>query len=145
MRAALKKDPELSSGFCTSSAGISAFPGDGASRHSIDVMLSEWEIDISSHAASALDEKKIFDAFLILTMTGHQKEYLLTEYPEAGGKTYTLKEFTGNGQTHADYSQDYRCCPDITDPYGRPIHLYSQCAREIKEAVDKLIDIIKKS
>jgi len=145
MRAALKNDRELSSRFITSSAGISAYPGDHASRHSMDVMLSEWKIDISSHAACPLNEKEVSDAFLILTMTRHQKEYITSEYPEAKVKTYTLKEFARDRQVGNYYSQDYSSIPDITDPYGKPLHIYSRCAGEIKEAVDKLVDIIKKS
>lgn len=145
MRSALESDPELSSGFSASSAGISILSGDRAGSHSIDVMMSEWKIDISGHAASALDGKEIFDAFLILTMTGQQKEYLISRYPEAIGKTFTLKEFVKNGQAGTYHSQNHSGSLDITDPYGSPIHTYSLCAREIKEAVEKLTGIIKKS
>ncbi len=145
LKAALAKDPQLSSNFSASSAGISVYPGDSASSHSMNVMLSEWKIDISGHTASAISEKKIYEAFIILTMTWQQKEFILSRFPEAIGKTYTLKEFAMNGQLHGDYMQDYTRGLDITDPYGSPIHLYSRCALEIKAAVDKLADIIKKS
>lgn len=145
MKAALEKDPQLASMFCTASAGISAYPGDRASLHSRSVMLSDWKIDISSHIASSLDQKAVLDAFLILTMTLHQKEYILSEYPDAIRKTYTLKEFAANGQAHLSYFEDGRSGFDITDPYGGPLHVYSRCAGEIKEVVDKLTNIIKKS
>ena len=142
LKAALAKDPQLSSRFSVSSAGVSAYPGDSASSHSMNVMLSEWQIDISGHTASTLNEKKIYEAYVILTMTWQQKEFILSRFPEAIGKTCTLKEFVMNGQLHADYMQDYTRGLDITDPYGSPIQLYSQCALEIKEAVDKLADVI---
>lgn len=145
MKAALAKDPQLSSRFHASSAGIFAYPGDRASSHSREAMLSDWKIDISGHAASALNEKAVFEAFLILTMTLSQKESILSEYPEAIGKTYTLKEFIENGQSRTYYSRDNLRSLDISDPYGKALAIYSRCAMEIKEAVDKLTEQLKKS
>lgn len=141
LKAALAKDPGLSSKFNTSSAGISSYEGDRASSNSIDVMMSEWKIDISNHTASPLNKKETDKAFLILTMTKHQKESVITAYPDARGKTYTLKEFTCNGQICTNSIQHDNSL-DISDPYGKPLHIYSCCAREIKKAVDIVLTLI---
>ena len=138
MKAALAKDPELSSRFCTSSAGITSYAGDRASSNSIEVMLSNWKIDIARHTAVSLNKKEVSEAFLILTMTRHQKGSVIASYPEAGEKIYTLKEFTCINKLSAN-NTEYDCSLDITDPYGKPLHEYYQCASEIKEAVDDLL------
>lgn len=143
MSMAIENDPKLKNSYKAASAGISAYPGDRASAHSMDVMLLEWKIDISGHMAAQFDEAAAGDAFLILTMTRSQKDYILAEYPDAAGKTFTLKEFVQMHQGE-NSTKRYHTTPDITDPYGGPISIYNRCAEEIKEAVDILADIIAK-
>lgn len=131
MKAALASQPAKSADFSASSAGILPVENDRANRHSIDVMLSEWSIDISGHYASAINSRKVSEAFLILTMTKHQKESIIASYPEAKGKTFALKEFVCGTQ--------FKYSLDIDDPFGRPLTVYSSCAAEIKEAIDELL------
>ena len=141
MNSAFAAEPVLKESFLAVSAGISAYPGDRASAHSVNVMLMEWNIDVSGHSAALLDEATIEDAFLVLAMTHSQKNYILAEYPGASGKTFTLKEFVRMRQQGNMYGS--HSAPDITDPFGKPVHIYSLCAIEIKEAVDNLLEILK--
>lgn len=142
LRAGLKEDRDLSERFTVSSAGISVYPGDGASPNSIDVLRSEWNIDISNHIASPVNKDDIADAFLILTMTRQQKKAIEAMYPEARGKIHTLKEFACEKTADPDYEQ-YDYTLDIMDPYGMPPGVYGVCAREIKAAIEKLASILK--
>ncbi|MGI9862809.1 hypothetical protein SDD30_15635, partial [Moorella naiadis] len=55
--------------------------------------LAEMGLDLSSHRARQLTAAMVQDADLILTMTADHKEYILRNYPAAGSKTFTLKEY----------------------------------------------------
>lgn len=133
LKSRLEKDPSLFGQFSASSAGISAYEGDSASSEAASVMRSEWALDISGHRSTTLSEKHIKDSFLVLTMTRNQKDYIISSFPAAADKTYTLSEFTDESAL------------DILDPYGRTLSYYNKCAVEIKQAVEGLVEKLKKS
>ncbi len=140
---AVSADNMLAGKFSGSSAGLAAFEGDTASSFAVRVLSDEWGIDISSHKARNVSREDISKADLVLTMTQNHRRVLVEAYPEAADKIFTLKEFV------LDFSQeaDSVCSPhslDILDPYGMPLYVYKECAREIKNAVDKLIEKLKK-
>lgn len=139
LKAGLQRDEKLSCNFSVSSAGIYAYEGECASSNSISIMHDDWDIDISSHVTKSLNKEIVDNAFLILTMTRQQKEAILSKYPYVDGKLFTLKEFAGGKQTSQDFEQ-YDYTLDITDPFGMPSHIYSICADEIREAVEKLLN-----
>lgn len=138
LKAALNADKRLSEKYTVSSAGISVYPGDAASRNSLEVMKSEWNIDISEHIASPITEQAVDRAFLILTMTLQQKEALISMFPASARKVRTLKEYVNDSPSPSGYSR-YDRALDITDPYGMPAHVYSLCAHEINAAVIKFL------
>jgi protein-tyrosine-phosphatase len=112
-----KMRPDLS----VSSAGISALMGSGAAHEALLVMR-DYGVDISDHAARQVDWEMVQEADLVLTMERYQRERLKKAYPEADGKIYTLKEYAGLGG-------------DIPDPYGAAREFYEAVAREIEEAL----------
>ena len=142
LRHALSQDPELGSRYEVASAGVDACEGDPASEASIQSLREGWGIDIRSHRARYLELDDILDAYLILTMSRSHKNRILSMFPGASAKTFTLKEFTA--EKPADPAcRDYNYTLDISDPYGMPAKVYSQCASEIKEAVDRLVSRLK--
>lgn len=114
------------------SAGTWALPGQGASENAIKAM-QEKNIDLSEHSSTPLTEKLVNEADLILTMTRNHKNQILSQVPMAKEKVYTLKEY-------ADYN-----FIDIIDPFGGNIQIYRQCAKEIEEALKKILVKIKNS
>lgn len=142
LKDALKKDESLSKSYTSSSAGISAYDGDRASTNSIKALQYGWNIDISRHSAESTNKVNIYDAFLILTMTRQQKHVLEQQYPSAMQKIFTLKEYT-KGRRTSPGSEQYDFTLDIIDPFGMNLDVYCSCAREIKESVDILVNMLK--
>lgn len=142
MKSVLYSDSELSKKINVSSAGISAFDGDTASKQSIEVMKTQWGIDLSSHRSTTLTRSDINESHLILTMTRSHKGFLVAMYPEAKEKIFTLKEFV-LGIDDSNLPSEYNYDLDITDPYGKPVQVYKKSAEEIKYIIDKLLKKLK--
>jgi len=133
----------LAGKFSGSSAGLAAFEGDTASSFAVQVLSDEWGIDISSHRARKISREDITGSDLILTMTQGHRKALAEAYPEAADKIFTLKEYVMDLGKNAG-SGRFADSLDILDPYGMPLNVYRECAREIKNAVDILIEKLKK-
>jgi protein-tyrosine-phosphatase len=120
MAAALAERLFAESGIdCTvRSAGVCATAGGPASANAIAVMQEEG-CDLLTHRSQSLSEDLMTEARLILTMTaGHQKS-VLSEYPKAADKVFTLYGYAGGGT-------------DIADPFGGDRGVYRACADQIK-------------
>ena len=109
------------------SAGVSAWPNQPASRHAISVM-EEGGLCLVAHRATAVSESMLEDATLVLTMTSHHRAILLSDYPSANDKIFTLGEYVGSSE-------------DIADPFGGNLEEYRACAAQIKEL---LLQVAKK-
>ncbi|WP_404330463.1 low molecular weight protein arginine phosphatase [Mesobacillus maritimus] len=105
------------------SAGVFAAVGSAASTNAGKV-LSENEIDFN-HQSTQLSAKEIEWATIVLTMTASHKDAVLSHFPPASGKTFTLSEFAGKDSY------------DIADPYGGSIEIYRAAFAEIKDAIEK--------
>lgn len=75
------------------SAGVFAADGSEASANTKSV-LEENGISLQ-HQSSSMSEDLIDWATYILTMTAGHKNTILSMFPGAEGKTFTLKEFAG--------------------------------------------------
>lgn len=144
LRSLLENEPSLSEHFSAASAGISAYEGGEASKEAISVMQSDWGIDISGHRSAVLKREHIAASSLILTMTRSHRDSIISAYPEAKDKTYTLKEYAGGTISNPLLRQSDDSI-DIPDPYGRPPRYYNRCAGEIRQAVERLAEKLKKS
>lgn len=102
-----------SEGFDAKSAGLCAYNGMKASTNAITAM-KEIGIDISEHKSRLLTKEIVSWADFIFTMTESHLLGLLERFPEAAGKTKTLKK---NG--------------DIADPFGGDLGIYRRCRDEI--------------
>jgi protein arginine phosphatase len=105
------------------SAGVFAAVGSAASTNAGKV-LTENEIAFD-HQSTQLSAKELDWATLVLTMTASHKDAVVSHFPQASEKTFTLSEFAG---------QDGH---DIADPYGGSIEIYRAAFAEIKEAIEK--------
>jgi protein-tyrosine phosphatase len=107
------------------SAGILKFPGTSTLSHTVTV-LAEYGIQCTRQP-QGLNRELIAWADLILTMTKFHKSMVIFRFKEAIDKTFTLQEFVGNKDSL-----------DISDPVGKSLSIYRQCAQEIEQAVNLL-------
>ncbi len=117
------------------SAGISAVNGSPSSEFALKALL-EQDVDISEHSATQLSAKMVDEADLILTMTVAHKNMILSIIPEAKEKTYTLKEYSVGDVNLQDNL-------NISDPYGMPYSRYKECAKEISDSLEKIVNKIQ--
>lgn len=105
------------------SAGL--FAGGGSLSPNAKSVLDGQGIDFD-HWSRSVTPEDVDWASLILTMTTSHKRLLTEQYPEAAGKIYTLKEYTG------------AFGGDVSDPYGGPEPVYQQTFEELQELLAKL-------
>lgn len=89
------------------SAGVSATPGDPASRFACEAMKARG-LDLSGHRARKLTEEDIVGADLIVTMTRAHKRVVLAMVPSAYPKVFTLRELSGIVSADPARQQEYR-------------------------------------
>ena len=63
-------------------------------------------------------------------MTNQHKKVVLEMFPKLQGKTYTLKEYVNKEVVYKD----------VDDPWGYSLEIYEECAKEIVENIDKLLE-----
>lgn len=110
------------------SAGLSAFSGGRPPENAVKAMENYPGADLSNHVARNLTGEDIESSHLVLTMSRSHKQHILSLYPDAYQKVYTLKEYV------------YGSAADIEDPYGGSESVYRSCADEIAQAVGKLAE-----
>jgi protein-tyrosine phosphatase len=102
------------SGFHISSAGIAAMPGGAPSDEAVDVMQAAG-VDIGHHRSQMVTDRMVNDADLILTMTASHRQMLVSQWPMAGQRAFTIGRDQG----------------DVFDPIGMPLEYYEACAQQI--------------
>ena len=100
-----------------SSCGLGAMPGDTASENAV-IVMAERGIDISSHRSRQISQYIIDEADFIVCLAESHYRYL---FPIAKNKLILL----GTG---------------IADPFGGDEAIYRQCADEIENAIDSLLN-----
>ena len=115
------------------SSGIYGEEGSGASYSAIEVM-KEYGVNMDEHVATATAKSNIKNMDLILCATNSHKQILIQMYPELKEKIFTIKEYAYNDKIENK---------DISDPWGYDITVYRHCAKELVDAIDKIILKIK--
>ncbi|MDD4938902.1 MAG: L-threonylcarbamoyladenylate synthase [Candidatus Omnitrophica bacterium] len=114
------------------SAGIMMLEGLGATDE-VRALLEQEGIDVSGHRSKRVTRNMVRSSDLILVMEKLHERRILEMAPEAKNRVFLLKEFakidTGNGL-------------DIPDPIGRPYEFYAQTLNVIKEAIERISNII---
>ncbi len=88
-------------------AGLAAYRDAPASQQGITVM-AERGLDLTGHRASQVTEELVAWADLVLTMTWDQKQRLLSLFPHALEKTFTLGEYSVAVQAGEQLMQLYQ-------------------------------------
>lgn len=110
-------------------AGVMTIPGLIPTPEATQVMQNAG-VDITMHRSSPLTRELIHKADLILGMTPFHVQYALRMSDEAKGKTYLLKEYAESD------IKNYQ----ITDPMGATLEVYKRVYREMKLAIDKMLE-----
>jgi tRNA threonylcarbamoyl adenosine modification protein (Sua5/YciO/YrdC/YwlC family) len=113
------------------SAGIMMMTGLGASQETIEVIRREG-IDVSGHRSQRITADMIKRSDLILIMEKLHEEKILEMAPEAKNRLFLLKEFAKIDVNNLD----------IPDPIGRTLEFYEKTFAIIKEAVERVAQII---
>lgn len=111
------------------SAGVYTVTGLRASQEAVQIMQNEI-VDLSRHRSSVLTPEMVRKADLILGMTPLHVQEALRLDKDARDKCYLLKEYSRSGM---DKSQ-------IDDPMGATLEVFKKCFREIREAVESLME-----
>lgn len=111
------------------SSGVWAQDGDVPTQEGITVM-KDYGIDLTTHRATNIRNSNIEDMDVILCATFSHKINVISMYPELKDKVFTMKEYAGC------YGDDI----DIRDPYGYGLNVYINCAKEIDECLDKILE-----
>lgn len=118
--------------FLVDSCGMMTLGGESATMNSIKA-IENYGVDMSKHRSKAITDIDIYSYDIILCMTMSHKLNLLLMYKDIENKIFTLKEYI-NDKNNEDL--------DIKDPFGLNITRYEDCAKEIVENVNKLIEKI---
>ena len=114
------------------SAGIMMLGGLTATEE-VKELLTREGIDVSAHRSQRVTQNMIKGADIILVMEKLHEKRILRIVPEAKNRLFLLKEFAKiNNNNNLD----------IADPIGRPYEFYAQTLGIIKEAIEKISNII---
>jgi protein-tyrosine phosphatase len=113
------------------SCGTYADNGDVATNEAIQTM-QRYNVDLTNHRATNITKSKIKEMDLILCATLNHKNMVIKMFPELAPKTFTMKEYAGYPQNDLD----------ISDPWGYGINVYEECAKEISDCLNVIIDKI---
>lgn len=114
-----------------SSAGIAAPMGLKASPETKQLLMQEG-IDVLDHRAQRATGDLLKRCDLIFVMQRFQEETMLKNYSFLKGRVYLLKEFS-----KFDHNE-----LDIEDPIGRGMEVYKKSFYSIKEAIERLVDLV---
>ncbi len=118
------------------SAGISAFDGQAASGHSVEVMKQE-NIDISKHESRMLTPEIVDQATHIFGMTCGHRDAVQMMFPESSEKVFVLREFLVGSDADFDL--------DVSDPIGGSLDEYVRTRNLIKEALQSVEKFINET
>ncbi|MEH7883244.1 low molecular weight protein arginine phosphatase [Bacillus sp. JJ1609] len=129
MAEAILKSKQLP-GVEVKSAGVYAV---NEAEASVNAKAVLQENNIShDHRSSTLTGDEMNWATLVLTMTQSHKAMILSQYPGAWDKTFTLKEFAEDDLN-----------PDVADPFGGNEQIYREAFLEIKESIEKIVEKLR--
>lgn len=110
------------------SAGVGAFSGQPASRHSA-TLARERGLDLSKHQSRAVTTDLVEEATHIFALSRSHLAALLTDFPEAADKFYLLSEFAADDALRGR---------DVSDPFGGGLEDY----RHTLATLEKLLPSI---
>ena len=116
------------------SAGTSVFIRSQASQETVEVLKKEG-IDAANHQSQPINSILLKKADLILVMTRAHRYQILEKVPEVEKRMYLLREF-------AHIPRGVASDLDVSDPIGKSYQAYTECFGIIKEAIEKIVNLI---
>jgi len=113
------------------SAGIIMLGGMGASEYTKEVLKREG-IDVSGHISKRLTKDMINKADIILVMERLHEDRVIEIAPEVKNRVFLLKEFAKIDDKTLD----------IDDPMGKEMEFYERTLETIKQAIERISNII---
>ncbi len=113
------------------SAGIMMLDGLAATEETKEVLRREG-MDVSKHYSQKITKDMIKQSDIILAMERMHEENILKLAPEVKNRLFLLKEFAKIRDNNLD----------IADPIGTSIEFYEKTFAVIKEAIEKVSDLI---
>ncbi len=113
------------------SAGMMMTEGMPASIETQQLLRREG-IDATRHRSRRLTRDLIDASDLILVMEDVHEQRVMQLAPQSGGRVFLLREFVSSGGRNLN----------VPDPVGRGMDVYEQTFAVIKEAVDKVSQIV---
>lgn len=115
-----------------SSAGVSAFPGQPASRNSVDA-LKKVDIDLGDHRSQAITQELVDNALAFFCMTDSHLAMLNYQIDPPPQNAFLMRQFLGAGNDD-----------QIPDPFGGSLQQYEACRDSMVEAIPSLVEVAKK-
>jgi len=113
------------------SAGIMMLGGLSATEPTIELLRIEG-IDVSAHFSQKVTKEMLKKSDIILVMERLHEQRALELAPEAKNRLFLLKEFAKMNNSQLD----------IADPIGKPQEFYEKTFAIIKEAIERISNII---
>ena len=115
-----------------SSAGVSAFPGQAASRNSVDA-LKKVNINLEGHQSQAITQEIVDNALAFFCMTDSHLAMLSYQIDPVPQNAFLMRQFIGDGIDD-----------QIPDPFGGSLQQYEACRDSMVESIPSLIEVTKK-
>jgi protein-tyrosine-phosphatase len=116
------------------SAGTGVFIQSTASAETISVLRAEG-IDAIEHFSQSINSIMLKKSDLIFVMTRAHRMHVLERVPEVEKRVYLLREFVA---TPPSFQMDL----DIPDPIGKSHDAYKDCLAIIKEACQRIAQLV---
>ncbi|HSH10045.1 MAG TPA: low molecular weight protein arginine phosphatase [Oceanipulchritudo sp.] len=130
LQSALLAQPSPWNSIKVISAGVSAFPGDPASRNAVEAMR-RVKMDISDHRSRPLSDQLIDISDLILTMTTGHMEMIRLQNPDLTAPIFLFREWTSSGSK------------EVPDPFGGPLEVYLETRDNLSESIPSILGFLK--
>ena len=120
------------------SAGIISL-SQGSAPAEVREALKKEGIDLGKHSSLQVTPMMIKKADIILVMERIHEERVLQWVPEAKKRIFLLKEFVHSSRDNLSEGDSLL---EIKDPIGKPFEYYEEIFNIIKEAIERLIEIL---
>jgi protein-tyrosine phosphatase len=129
---ALAAEAEPLNSYKVISAGVSAFPGDSASRNAV-VALKKVGLDLSDHRSRPFSSQLADISDLILTMTSGHANAIHMQHPGLTTPVFRFREWIASGNR------------EVPDPCGGPLDIYLETRDSLAEAIPSIIKFLKEA
>ena len=127
---ALQAEPRPLCDYKVISAGVSAYPGDPASRNAV-VAMDKVGLDLTDHRSRPLSDQLIAVSDLILAMTSSHARSVRLRNPDLAIPLFRFREWIPAGPK------------EVPDPFGGPLQIYLDTRDSLAEAIPSIINYLK--